>query len=123
MEWFVTNPTPEGNSKNSLYASMQWPVHSRRKAFSLFRWRKGFKPIGDYIHSLGLKFGIHILRGIPKNAVASNAPSRALPTTLRCGRHRGNCPWNPDNFGADAKSLRAGLLRFHCSLYASWESI
>ena len=25
----------------------------------------GFKPLADYIHSLGLKFGIHILRGIP----------------------------------------------------------
>src|SRR5699024_2960398 len=24
----------------------------------------GFKALGDYIHSLGLKFGIHILRGI-----------------------------------------------------------
>ncbi|MDZ7835687.1 MAG: hypothetical protein U5K84_10635 [Alkalibacterium sp.] len=28
-----------------------------------------FKPLGDYIHSLGLKFGIHIMRGIPRQAV------------------------------------------------------
>ena len=26
---------------------------------------KGFKPLADYIHSLGLKFGIHIMRGMP----------------------------------------------------------
>lgn len=31
---------------------------------------KGFKPLADYVHSLGLKFGIHILRGIPRQAVA-----------------------------------------------------
>ena len=35
---------------------------------------KGFKPIADYIHSKGLKFGIHIMRGIPRQAVAKNVP-------------------------------------------------
>ena len=34
---------------------------------------KGFKPLADYVHSLGLKFGIHILRGIPRQAVAENS--------------------------------------------------
>lgn len=29
---------------------------------------RGFKPLADYIHSFGLKFGIHIMRGIPRNA-------------------------------------------------------
>jgi alpha-galactosidase len=35
---------------------------------------RGFKPLADYVHSLGLKFGIHIIRGIPKQAVARNLP-------------------------------------------------
>lgn len=30
---------------------------------------KEFKPLADYIHSLGLKFGIHVMRGIPRQAV------------------------------------------------------
>jgi len=30
---------------------------------------KGFKPLADYVHSKGLKFGIHIMRGIPRQAV------------------------------------------------------
>src|SRR6185437_11025952 len=29
----------------------------------------GFKPLADYVHSLGLKFGIHVMRGIPRQAV------------------------------------------------------
>jgi alpha-galactosidase len=33
---------------------------------------KGFKPLADYIHNLGLKFGVHILGGIPKKAVVAN---------------------------------------------------
>ncbi|MBR6325788.1 MAG: alpha-galactosidase, partial [Lachnospiraceae bacterium] len=34
----------------------------------------GFKPLADYVHSLGLKFGIHIMRGIPRQAVHQNTP-------------------------------------------------
>ena len=33
---------------------------------------RGFKPLAHYVHSLGLKFGIHILGGIPKEAVAAD---------------------------------------------------
>jgi len=31
---------------------------------------KGFKPLSDYIHSLGLKFRIYVMRGIPRQAVS-----------------------------------------------------
>jgi len=34
----------------------------------------GFKPLADYVHSKGLKFGIHIMRGIPREAVDKNLP-------------------------------------------------
>ncbi len=47
---------------------------------------KGFKPLADYVHAKGLKFGIHILRGIPRQAVAANtarssARKRLMPPT------------------------------------------
>lgn len=35
---------------------------------------RGFKPLADYVHSKGLKFGIHIMRGIPHNAVEQDLP-------------------------------------------------
>ena len=34
----------------------------------------GFKAIADKIHAMGLKFGIHIMRGIPRQAVHQNTP-------------------------------------------------
>ena len=34
----------------------------------------GFKPLADYVHSKGLKFGIHIMRGIPRAAVSKEPP-------------------------------------------------
>ena len=33
---------------------------------------KGFAPLAEYVHGLGLKFGIHIMRGIPRQAVSGN---------------------------------------------------
>ncbi len=36
--------------------------------------KNGFKAIADYVHAKGMKFGIHIIRGIPRQAVAENTP-------------------------------------------------
>ena len=123
MEWFVTNPTPEGNAKTSLYAldanGRYIPAVNR---FPSSANGQGFKPLGDYIHSLGLKFGIHILRGIPKKAVEMNAPilggayhaADAADTSE-------SCPWNPDNFGANAsKPAAQAYYDSIAALYASW---
>ena len=56
---------------------------------------KGFKPLADYVHSKGLKFGIHIMRGIPRQAVDKNTPvknstSRAAYLFLQTGKL---CVW------------------------------
>src|ERR1700745_495943 len=73
MEWFVTNPTPEGNSKSSQFSLDDHGRYSPDvKRFPSSVNNNGFKAIADYVHSLGLKFGIHILRGIPKQAVEKN---------------------------------------------------
>ena len=44
---------------------------------------KGFKPLADEIHALGLKFGIHVMRGIPRQAVDRNLPIWNSPYTAR----------------------------------------
>ena len=49
--------------------------------------KKGFKPIADYIHSKGLKFGIHIMRGIPRQAVAANTKVKGTEYTARQRLH------------------------------------
>ncbi len=43
--------------------------------------RKGFKPLADYVHSKGLKFGMHIMRGIPRRAVNGDLPNRSSHIT------------------------------------------
>ncbi len=64
---------------------------------------KGFKPLADYVHSKGLRFGIHIMRGIPKQAVKQNTPVLGSPGTAQSiADTQSFCPWNPDMFGVDA---------------------
>ncbi len=123
MEWFVTNPTPEGNSKSSLYSmdsnGRYVPAANR---FPSSKGGAGFRPLGDYLHSLGLKFGIHILRGIPKQAVEANLPiAGSAYKASDAADVTETCPWNPDNYGIDA--TRPGAQAYYDSiatLYASW---
>ena len=83
---------------------------------------KGFKPIADYVHSKGLKFGIHIMRGIPRQAVAANTKVKGTNYTARDVAHPFSiCCWNTDMYGLDA--TKPGAQEYYDSiieLYASW---
>lgn len=82
----------------------------------------GFKLLADYVHSKGLRFGIHIMRGIPKQAVKQNTP--VLGTDLRAkdiALTSSTCPWNPDMYGVDAtKPEGQAYYDSIVSMYASW---
>jgi alpha-galactosidase len=82
----------------------------------------GFQPLAAAIRRRGLKFGLHMLRGIPRQAVQLNTP--ILGTACRAAdiADRVNvCPWNTDMFGIDMS--KAGAQEYYDSvvrLYASW---
>jgi alpha-galactosidase len=86
----------------------------------------GFKPLADKIHAMGLKFGIHIMRGIPRRAVQQDLPihgtsfkasqaARPVDDTAR------ECRWNRDMYGVDA-STEAGNAWYAdiAKQYADW---
>jgi hypothetical protein len=121
MEWFVTNPVPEGNAKDSVYSidatGRYTPAPNRFPSAD----GAGFKPLADYVHSLGLKFGIHILQGIPKEAVAKNDPiDGSTFHAVDAADTSGTCRWNFDNY--DIKDNAAGQAYYDsiARLYASW---
>jgi alpha-galactosidase len=82
----------------------------------------GFAPLAARVHALGLHFGIHVMRGIPRAAVKRNLP--VLGTQLRAADIADTasiCAWNPDMYGVDMRKPGAqvyydGLFR----LYADW---
>ena len=81
----------------------------------------GLKPIGDYVHSLGLKFGIHIIRGIPKEAVEKNLPIAGSSSRAADAANTSDlCRWNPDNYGLKANAAGQAYYDSLAKLYASW---
>lgn len=82
----------------------------------------GFKPLADYVHSLGLKFGIHIMRGIPRQAAAKNTKIKNSEFSARqVAVYNNFCWWNPDMYGTDTRCK--GAADYYNSLfelYAEW---
>jgi alpha-galactosidase len=81
----------------------------------------GFKPLADWVHSKGLKFGIHIVRGIPRQVVKQDLPIAGS------GFHATDaadtvdtCPWDQGNYGV--KDNAAGQAYYDSMLrkYAAW---
>src|SRR5215212_9476188 len=55
---------------------------------------RGFKPLADYVHRLGLKLGVHIVRGIPRQAVRVNTPVFGTNLLVRdAADTESTCPW------------------------------
>ncbi|HEY6915563.1 MAG TPA: glycoside hydrolase family 27 protein [Paludibacter sp.] len=83
---------------------------------------KGFKHLANYVHSKGLKFGIHIMRGIPRQAVDKNTPvlgtnAKAQDIAIKSS----TCFWNPDMYGVDAtKPEGQAYYNSIVQMYADW---
>lgn len=84
---------------------------------------KSFKPIADYVHSKGLKFGIHIMRGIPRQAYRDNLPILGTDKTARdVAEPWDTCNWMNHMWGID-QSKEGGQEYYNSifNLYAEWE--
>jgi len=83
---------------------------------------KGFRPLADYIHGKGLKFGIHIMRGIPRQVVDRNLPIKGTAYhAADVADQQNGCGWNPDMWGVDTS--KPGSQEYYDSLielYTSW---
>jgi alpha-galactosidase len=82
----------------------------------------GFKPLADCVHGLGLKFGLHLMRGIPRQAVAAKTPIKGTRYTAADIADTNNtCKWNSDMYGVDM--FKPGAQEYYNSvfeLFASW---
>lgn len=83
---------------------------------------KGFAALAADVHAMGLKFGIHLMRGIPRLAVKRKLPILGTPNHADdIADTRSVCTWNPDMYGVDMS--KPGAQAYYDSvfaLYASW---
>jgi alpha-galactosidase len=79
----------------------------------------GFKALADYVHSKGLKFGLHMMRGIPRQAVTENYPILGTQFyTADIADRKSTCPWNGDMFGVDMS--KPGAQEYYNSIFAQY---
>jgi alpha-galactosidase len=83
---------------------------------------KGFGPLADYVHGKGLKFGIHIMRGIHRHAYYEDTPILGTDRTARDIAKVGDqASWLNNMFGVDDRN--EGAQAYYDSifaLYAGW---
>ena len=124
IRWYVENDRAHGyNEDNPVLTLDEYgrllPAVNR---FPSSAGGNGFRPLAEYIHGLGLKFGIHIMRGIPRLAVDRNLPILGTNLGARNISSTGNlCSWLRDMYTVDAG--RPGAQEYYNSLftlYASW---
>ncbi|MDC7684943.1 glycoside hydrolase family 27 protein [Asticcacaulis sp. BYS171W] len=82
----------------------------------------GFKILADKVHKLGMKFGVHIMRGIPRLAYEKNLPVLGTKYTARdVANPNSVCTWNTDMYGVDMS--KPGAQAYYDSvfkLFAEW---
>ncbi len=84
---------------------------------------KGFKPLADYVHAKGLKFGIHVMRGIPRQACWAKSPVKGTNgiTADMIADTNSKCTWMNHMYGLDMKKPGAQeYLNSILELYAAW---
>ncbi len=123
IQWYEPGANSYDYRKGAALAMDEWgrlvPASNR---FPSAANGAGFKPLADYVHGLGLKFGLHMMRGVPRQAADADMP--ILGSRYGAGdiADRVNvCPWNTDMYGIDMG--KPGAQAYYDSvarLYASW---
>jgi alpha-galactosidase len=82
---------------------------------------QGFKPLADEVHAMGLKFGLHMMRGIPKQAFNARTPIQGGSfTAADAGDPTSLCSWCPDMFGVKNNAAGQAWYDSNVALWASW---
>ena len=123
IQWSEPNPKTHGyRPEAQLVMDANGRLTPATNRFPSSADGKGFKPLADYVHSKGLKFGIHIMRGIPRRAVDQDLPVLGTQVKASAIADKASiCRWNSDMYGVDV--TRPGGQEYYDSIvqmYASW---
>lgn len=126
IEWYAHNAGSQRPQVQYIpFAEPEMDEYSRLQPdperFPSSRGGQGFRPLADYIHSLGLKFGIHIMRGVPRYAAHIHSRIKGTDVTASDIADPSDiCPWNPDMYGV--RDIPEGQAYYDSLLemYAQW---
>jgi hypothetical protein len=119
--WYMENPLGTNLAEKKFLLDgngIEIPVPSR---FPSSADGAGFKPLADWVHAQGLKFGIHIVRGIPRDAVKANLPIAGSSYHAADAADTADvCPWDDGNWGMKDNAAGQAYYDSMLKLYAGW---
>lgn len=123
IQWYEPNATGFTYNAAATLTMDEWgrltPATNR---FPSAAGGVGFKALADYVHAKGLRFGIHMMRGIPRQAWQADLPVKGTTFSARdIADTNSICSWNPDMYGVDMN--KPGAQAYYDSvleLVASW---
>ncbi|MCR5270375.1 MAG: NPCBM/NEW2 domain-containing protein [Prevotella sp.] len=131
IRWYCQHPSLGGGNYNQRgdqgYVIDEYgrylPSPTRFPSCMVNGKNEGFKALADKIHKMGLKFGIHIMRGVPKSVVGSSYKLKGSEQTAWSQVYNGTtspCTWLKDNLLV--RNNEAGQLYYNSimDLYAEW---
>ena len=127
IAWYYNEAEDERDQFQYIpFAKVEMDEYSRLypdpKKFPSSKGGKGFAPLAEYVHNLGLKFGIHIMRGIPRHSAYMRTKIKGTNVTAnKIANPNSICFWNPDMYGVNPKA--EGAQEYYDSLlelYTSW---
>lgn len=125
IRWFVENDKAGGyNQTDPIYVYDEWGRYTPAlNRFPSAAGGVGFRALADYVHGKGLKFGIHLMRGLPKIAAEKKLPVKGTDG-ITCDMIASNdsaCTWLRDNYKVDYRKPGAQEYYNSCfELYAEW---
>ena len=125
IRWYVENDKAGGyNQTNPIYVYDEYGRYTPAlNRFPSAADGVGFKALADYVHSKGLKFGIHLMRGLPKVAADKKLPVKGtdgITCDMICNNDSA-CTWLRDNYKVDCTKPGAQEYYNSCfDMYAQW---
>jgi alpha-galactosidase len=123
--WFLKNPldrpTPDKLAYEIDANGRYIPVPARFPSSLVNGENTGFAALGVYVHSQGLKFGIHIVRGIPRQSVNNKLPIAGSRFHAQDAADTSDaCPWDPTNWGVQDSPAGQAWYDSLLAQYAAW---
>ncbi len=123
--WYMANPEDRPKPELLKYAIDEGgrfiPVPTRFPSALQGGKNTGFEEVGRWVHSKGLKFGIHVIRGIPRESVLRNLPIDGSAFKARDAADQNDpCPWDPTSWGIQDNEAGQAWYDSLLRQYAGW---
>ena len=119
--WYMGNPFGDKLQNRQYLLDSKGLLIPAPARFPSSAGNQGLRPLADWVHARGLKFGLHIVRGIPKQAVETNLPIAGSSFhAVDAADTADTCSWDDGNYGVRDNPAGQAYYDSMLAQYARW---